>query len=164
MKNPIKTKRAAVAVLAAVGTIAAATTAWAVFSETTTANAEAQAGDLVALGLVGYPSTDYQGDENFLWPEHPADVLVTVKNNNEIPVSVFDITDVSVTATGATRSGCAAHVTVNSINLEGWPVTVAPTEEKPLRLVDLITLEDTAPNVCQSATFKTTLTIHGKAI
>ncbi|MDP9798294.1 hypothetical protein J2S43_006806 [Catenuloplanes nepalensis] len=157
-----KKRGTTIAVAGAVAAIAiGGGVAWAVFTESTSATAAAQAGDLAPLSVVGVPSTDYENDQRALWPGHPADVIVRVKNNNEIPMEVSSVANTAVTGTGNTPNNCAGHIQVNPINIESGPITIGAGQEADVKLLDVITLLENAPNTCQAATFTTTWSITG---
>ena len=111
--------------------------------------------------------TDYEGAQNALWPNHPADVVVTVENTNEVPVELTRITNVDVVSTGTTASACGDAIQVNALNVPSWPIVVgaagSATEQVSFTLTDVITMSDSIADTCQAGTFKTTMTITGKA-
>lgn len=138
--------------------------AFAAFTEDTVATAtDTQAAQMTPLALQGYPATDYDGSQTAMWPNHPADVVFTVKNNNEVPVTVTNIVNTGVVATGATPSDCAGHIVVNPIVVPGGtlPTVAADGGTAELRLLGVIKLGNSAPNTCQGATFSTQWTVTG---
>jgi hypothetical protein len=155
--------RAITATGAAAAVIGIAGLAWAAFFESTSTSANAASAEMVPLAVVGTPTVDYEGSQTALWPDHPADVVIVVKNNNEIAVDVTEVVNTGVVAVNGTATSCASYVQVsNPIVVQGGLPTVAGSGgESTLRLVGALTLLDSAPNTCQNGTFSTTWTVTG---
>lgn len=90
-----------VASLAALGTVAAATTAWAVFSASSNADATGTGGQLQAFTL-DTPTTVYPNNEGALFPNHSANVTIVLTNPNTVAADVSSVEFVSVDVTGGT--------------------------------------------------------------
>jgi hypothetical protein len=153
--------RTLVAASAAAGILGIAGLAYAAFFETTNAEATVASGDLAPLGVVGTPQTDYEGTQKYLWPNHPADVVIEVSNSNEVGVKVTAVTKLTVTATGTSDATCDDYIQVNPVVVEGGMPIVPANGKATLRLLDVLTLTNAAPDLCQGATFKTTWQVAG---
>jgi hypothetical protein len=186
MKNPIKTKRAAIATLAAVATLGVATAAWAVFSSTTDATAGGASGNMLTLASTS--QIDYQGDETQLWPNvsstggqpttyaegiHLAEVEVTVTNTNEVPV-IIDQSGITGTVKfddPGVQTTCGAYLKKTSpLVLVGGPSVTVPKQnladdsDKATLTLEHIYLNWNAPNTCVNKAFTADFDIVGNAL
>jgi hypothetical protein len=186
MKNPIKTRRAAIATLAAVATVGVATAAWAVFSAQSTANAGGTSANIVALTIDG-TEVDYAGEETMLWPNvdsnganpadpstgtHLATVKVTVVNPNEVAlkVSEADIIGTLNFTNGTDQANCGGYLLKTTpVTLVSGPVTIGKANpfndtDKATLSLQHIYLRGDAPNACINKPFTSTWTITGNAL
>ncbi|GIF70729.1 hypothetical protein [Asanoa siamensis] len=178
-----RSKRILAATLAFVGVAAAAGTAWAVFSEQSTASAGGTTADMSALVVgsgVDAPKIDYFGDDDTLWPNvdagatdynpetglHPAQVIVKVTNNNKVPVKVTsaDIAGTAVFNNSGVQATCGTYLKVFATPSIPAPVTVAANGGTETLTITGVYLDEAAPNDCQGGAVTTTWTITGKAL
>lgn len=157
-----RTKSAIVAAVAVLG-IATAGISWAYLTSTTNANAAGGAsGNLSALAQV---STEYvyEAGQTTLYPGHAADVRITVKNNNEVPVEIVAITAASI---NTTTPGCATalETAVSGHHIEGASpansFVIAAGATVVLNLPDGVKMKTTADNSCAGTGFSTAWTIN----
>lgn len=138
-----------IALAAGVGALLAGTTAYAAFSANTSVSTTHQAATMTALTVVA-TDTDYEGDQTALWPGHPADVLITVANANEVPIRVVHINYVLSLA----EPPCIDHTSyvMRTDNLATGQIVPARTASGPgqltLRLAGAVALSATAPDIC----------------
>ena len=153
----MRKRSALIALGAGVGALLAGATAYAAFNASASVDTTHQAATMTALTIVA-TETDYEGDQTALWPGHPADVLITVANANEVPVKVVNIS--SVTWTGEAPCIDNTSYVVRPGNLASGQIVPARTASGPgrltLRLPGAVALAATAPNICQG----TKVTVH----
>jgi hypothetical protein len=153
----MRKKLALVAGATALGALLAGATAYAAFDAITTVDTTHQAATMTALTVVS-TDTDYEGDQTALWPGHPADVLITVANANEVPVKVLHVSTAQWTPSPSCRD--LGYYVIRTDDLATGQVVPARTGNGPglltLRLAGAVTLAATAPNSCQG----TQVTVH----
>jgi hypothetical protein len=146
----MRKRSALIALAAGVGALLAGTTAYAAFNANTYVSTTHQAATMMPLTVVA-TDTDYEGDQTALWPGHPADVLITVANANEVPVKVAHII-ASDWNPGPACSGLS-YYKIRTDELATGQIVPARTAnglgQLTLRLPGAITLLATAPNSCQ---------------
>jgi hypothetical protein len=114
---------------------------------------QAKAGTAQNLTIsAGAPSTS-------LYPSSSADVAATIGNPNSYPVHVSSIALGAVTV-DAGHSGCTlSSVSVVSPQTAGWDVPAGGS--LPVDLANAISMDNTANDACQGATFTVALTATG---
>jgi hypothetical protein len=154
--------RALVATGAAAAILGVAGFAWAAFFEPSVATATDGAAAQMTPLLVESTQTDYEGSQTAMWPNHPADVVIVVKNENEVPVTVTSIVNNSLFSTNGWSSTCGEHIDIDpTIDVEGGLPTIAAGQSATLRLIDVLVLDNEAANTCQGATFTSAWTVVG---
>ena len=155
---------ALIAAAAGVGALLAGATAYAAFDAATTVTTTHQAATMTALTVVS-TDTDYEGDQTGLWPGHPADVLITVANANEVPVKVVHV----ITSQWAPSPTCndLSYYKVRTDDLATGQIVPARTAGGPgqltLRLAGAVTLSATAPNSCEGTKISIFWTVFGES-
>jgi len=164
---------AAIAGVATVVALGAASIAYGIFRESSTAQASGNSANMAPL-TVGTgdnaPAYDFAGNEKFLWPNvggnHVARVMIQVTNPNEVAVQVA-ATGISGTATFVyddDRTACGSKLrTTDTPTLTGGPVTVGAGATATLTVTGVY-LDADANDTCQDKPFKTTWTIVGTAL
>jgi hypothetical protein len=158
-------KRAVLIALATgVGALLAGTGAFAAFSSDTNTTTTHHAATMTPLTVVS-TDTDYEGDQTALWPGHPADVLITVANANEVPVKItgaFPYSWLNPSCTDPTT------YTVRADKLVVGQIVPARTKAGPgqatVRVPGAITLSPTAPNKCQGTDVTINWTVTGETV
>lgn len=149
-----KRKFIAVAVLAIAGSVVAvAIAAWTTGGS---GSGQAQAGSATPMTIsVGTPSSS-------LYPTASADVAASISNTNPYKVLVSSIA-LGAVSVDAGHSGCntsSVHVTSPQTNGgSGW--TVPASGSLPVDLTGAISMDNTANDSCQGATFTVALTATG---
>jgi hypothetical protein len=153
----MRKRSALIALAAGVGALLAGTTAYAAFNASTSVSTTHQAATMTALTVVA-TDTDYEGDQTALWPGHPADVLITVANANEVPVKVVHIST-SMWTPAPPCNDLTSYV-VRTGDLATGQIVPARTASGPgqltLRLPGAVALSAAAPDNCQG----TKVTVH----
>jgi hypothetical protein len=160
----MRKRSALIAVAAGVGALLAGTTAYAAFNASTSVSTTHQAATMTALTVVA-TDTDYEGDQTALWPGHPADVLITVANANEVPVKVVHID--SMHWIGEAPCIDQTSYVVRPDNLATGQIVPARTASGPgrltLRLPGAVALSATAPNICQGTKVTVQWAVYGES-
>ncbi|WP_432835128.1 hypothetical protein [Dactylosporangium sp. CA-092794] len=142
-----------IALATGVGALLAGTTAYAAFSASSTFTTTSKAATMTPLTVVS-SETDYEGDQTGLWPGHPADVLLTVANANEVPVKVLGFAWTSFLASPSCTG--LNNFQIANGDLANGAVVPARTGRGPgqatIRLTNAVTLSPDAPDGCQGAT------------
>jgi hypothetical protein len=160
----MKKSSAVIALATGVGAVLAGATAYAAFSAVTSVTTTHQAAKMAALTVVS-TDTDYEGDETALWPGHPADVLITVANANEVPVKVTHIATIQWAASPSCNDPTYYLVRTGDV-ASGQTVparTATGPAELTLRLAGAVALTATAPDSCQGTKISITWTVIGEA-
>lgn len=141
---------AVVALVVAGSAIGVALAAW---STGGSGSGQAQAGSAASLTIsAGTPSSS-------LYPMGSADVAAAIGNTNPYKVHVSSIALGSVSVDGG-HSGCnTSSVTVTSPQTAGWDVPAAGNVN--VDMANAISMDNTANDSCQGATFTVALTATG---
>jgi hypothetical protein len=174
MRN--RTRIAVIALVAVLG-VGAAGLAWAWFTETTTATASGGAGADLAPATVTTPLYVYDNSQNGLYPNHWADVKLTVANpsSNNVDITVTSVVPATsnpknVSATtpnnSANRTYCEGLLTMNAgptIAAESNDLVLAPGDSVVVVLTDAVSLDASADNRCQGMVFETNWSVVTQA-
>jgi hypothetical protein len=140
-----------IALATGVGALLAGTTAFAAFNAATSVTTTHQAATMTPLTVVS-TDTDYEGDQTALWPGHPADVLITVANANEVPVKIVGASAIRWFSPSCTDP---TYYTIRTDKLVTGQIVPARTAtgsgQLAVRISGAVTLSAAAPNSCQGA-------------
>jgi hypothetical protein len=123
---------------------------------------------------VGTPATDYAGGETGLWPgdKHAADIVIPVRNDNEIAVQVSN-TSISNAelrfADDGVQEACGrflvADAPVSVTDGAEFDTVVIPAgAERTLRLLGAVALSGDAGDRCQGAPFTSSWKVKATAL
>ncbi len=171
MRKSIKMIAVSAAAVLGVATVGVG---WAWFTESATAEATGGAGaNMAALEVVGSPTYVYETGQNGLYPNHAANVKITVKNpsSNGIGVTITSVKPAATNPIVVTQLVPAAVNTgTNQNTCKGWlsqPASITPTvpagedlvlapgDQVELTLANGVALSYEATNICQGMTFTT---------
>ena len=143
-----------VATLITLGIVAAAGSAFAMWSATAAGSARAK-----ALTAQQATVTAVTGAAD-LYPGYTAgDVHFTINNTNPYPVTFTSMTSGAVTSSN--EAGCASSL-ITVANASGLSFTVpANSTSNTLTINDVVSMNSTAGDGCQGATFDVALTLAG---
>ncbi|WP_426513551.1 hypothetical protein ACPPVO_24880 [Dactylosporangium sp. McL0621] len=154
---------AVVASATGIGALLAGATAYAAFNTVTSVSTTHQAATVTPLTVVS-TDTDYEGDQTALWPGHPADVLITVANANEVPVRIVHINTVQWAPSPSCKD--LGYYEIRTNDLATGQIVPARTASGPgqltLRLAGAVTLSATAPDSCQGTKVTVNWTVAGE--
>jgi hypothetical protein len=140
-----------IALATGVGALLAGTAAFAAFSSFTSVTTTHQAATMAPLTVVS-TDTDYEGDQTALWPGHPADVLITVANPNEVPVKITSASAIHWLSPSCTDP---TYYTIRTDKLVAGQLvparTAAGSGQLTIRIPGAVTLSATAPDSCQGS-------------
>jgi hypothetical protein len=123
---------------------------------------------------VGTPATDYAGEETGLWPgeKHAADIVIPVRNDNEIAVQVSNTSINNAVlrfADDEVQEACGRFLMADSpvsvTDGEEYDTVVIPAgAERTIRLLGAVALSGDAGDRCQGAPFSSSWKVKATAL